>query len=107
MPADTSSAAAGGSTTVVVVAAALAALIVEPILATSEAATVTNSGAAIRKDIPNLPIGLRAPGTLGVEHSADAQRNATHTQSVTFHHECLCGLFPVPTPCPQSAHSYR
>ena len=54
MAADTSSSAAAITPVVGDAAAALAALIVEPTFAKSEAAAVTNSGAAITNTIPNL-----------------------------------------------------
>src|ERR1700677_2006254 len=104
MAADTSSAPAARTPVVGAAAAALAALIVDPIFAKSEAAAVTNSGAAITKDIPNLPIGLRAPGTLSVEHSADAKRTATHTQSIAFSRMFIWRLSRAhapPAPCLQ------
>jgi len=51
MAADTSSAPAASTSVVGAKAAALAALIVDPIRARLEAASVTNSGAAITNDI--------------------------------------------------------
>src|ERR1700756_4440729 len=62
MAADTSSSAAASTPVVWVAAAAWAALSVEPIFATSVAAAVNSSGAAIKLDIsvllPRHPLGM-------------------------------------------------
>src|ERR1700675_1439470 len=62
MAADTSSSAAASTPVVWVAAAALAELIVEPRLAKSEAAAVTNPGAAITNDISVLSPRHQPPG---------------------------------------------